>query len=180
MVVHRITVRSVVGYHRVRCSGPCLFIVNASLVASNLLSPKLRVISFADDIAVLFCLDRNHVQSELSLLNVFLVVIFDMFCTLRLTVNASKTKLLCFRGWRAVAGIIDGDLALNGFPLPLSESAVCLGVTLTDTLSWRPHLSSLKLKLTLFVFCLHRLRKLGYPRRTLLGVFSSFFVSSIN
>ena len=86
---------------------------------------------------------------------------------------------MCF-GWRNSPKIIDaGGLVLNGIPLTPTSSVKCLGLVLEDSLGTRAYTDSLKMKISSFTYCLHRLRRIGFPRSVLLKAYSALIDSSL-
>jgi len=162
--------------------GPFLFIIylNVLLKFSNSLSPKLRLISYADDSTILFKTNKQSLVSDLSLLSGFLDQILNCFDFLGLALNVKKTQVLAFCSHRAMMPSDIPEISIRGTKIPFVASASCLGVTLDCNFSWHPHASLLCTRLARITASLHRLRRLGVQTESLLSILRSLFLPVIS
>ena len=89
--------------------------------------------------------------------------------------TSSKSQFVLFRSRQSNLDLPSSSLLLAGHQVPLSPSAVCLGVTLSHDLSWAPHISLVRKKGYSVVATIARLRVRGAPLSVLVLVYKALF-----
>jgi len=150
--------------------GPILFLIyiNVLLIYVNKLSAKCRVISYADDVTVLFKVDGNNVDGDVIGFQSILDKISYIYSALRLRVNASKTEVVLFGNALSGVSINNVSLKFDGVALPPSPSAKCLGLFFDSDLKWLTYFNSIKPKCYAVLASLRRLRSLHFSQSQLI------------
>ena len=156
--------------------GPFCFIlyINVVLFAINRMSPKIRAVSFADDTSVLFKVCKETVRQDVDAINETLVRLSTAFSALRLTLNASKTKLVVFKSAHSQVHIGDEDVNLNGSSLEVVSAATVLGIPLQGDLKWTNLADQITSKGRVVSACLSRLRSASLPVSSVLHAYRAF------
>lgn len=157
--------------------GPLLFIVymNDLCCVSNKFNPIL----YADDttlespLCTFNLLDSSSNRDVSSQINTELTKITNWLAVNKLSINSLKSKLMLFHfPQRHRATIPKLNLCLNGVPIEQVSEFNFLGITLDETLSWKPHLNKLSNKISRSVGVIKRLNK-TLPQHTLLTLYHS-------
>uniref|UniRef100_A0A8C6LAH3 Reverse transcriptase domain-containing protein n=1 Tax=Nothobranchius furzeri TaxID=105023 RepID=A0A8C6LAH3_NOTFU len=132
--------------------GPLLFILYINDIC--LVSKTLHFILFADDTNVLsFGKDlitlMDKVEKELNALKCW-------FNLNKLTLNLNKTKFIIFTN-RAIT--VDTNLKINNTEIERANEIKFLGVTIEKKLSWKPHIDSIKAKLSKSLAVLYKVKE---------------------
>ena len=111
--------------------GPLLFIIYINDLPA---ASKLKTVMFADDSNLIIkgkdlSILKNNLNTELEGIN-------DFFKANKLKLNASKTKLVCFRKKSQLINYEDIQIYLDGTLLTFEEDATFLGVKIDSHLSW--------------------------------------------
>lgn len=123
--------------------GPILFSLYVNDLPSALKSSKSVI--YADDTALLF---SGKSLSELqSTINSELSNISTWFACNKLTLNRDKTKYVVLRSRYAKCDTIGMQIHLVGGTIEQLDNIKYLGVLLDSNLNWRPHISSICMKL---------------------------------
>ena len=128
--------------------GPVLFrlYINDICNVSNL----LKFVLFADDTNI-FC-SSTSLHDLRGTINRELGKLFVWFSVNRLSIHLGKTNYMLFRGRTP-----DNELALtiNNVVLPRVAATKFLGIIIDDKLSWKPHIQSVKSKLSSVLSIIH-------------------------
>ena len=133
--------------------GPVLFLlyINDICNASNL----LKFVLFADDTNI-FC-SSTSLHDLQDTINRELDKLFVWFSVNRLSLHLGKTNYMLFRSRPP-----DNELALkiNNVVLPRVAATKFLGIIIDDKLSWKPHIQSVKSKLSSVLSIMYKSSKL--------------------
>ena len=133
--------------------GPVLFLlyINDICNVSNL----LKFVLFADDTNI-FCSSTSLHDLQVTI-NRELDKLFVWFSVNRLSLNLGKTNYMLFRSRPP-----DNELALkiNNVVLPRVAATKFLGIIIDDKLSWKPHIQSVKSKLSSVLSIMYKASKL--------------------
>ena len=133
--------------------GPVLFLlyINDICNVSNL----LKFVLFADDTNI-FC-SSTSLHDLQDTINRELDKLFVWFSVNRLSLNLGKTNYMLFRSRPP-----DNELALkiNNVLLPRVAATKFLGIIIDDKLSWKPHIQSVKSKLSSVLSIMYKASKL--------------------
>ena len=133
--------------------GPVLFLlyINDICNVSNL----LKFVLFADDTNI-FC-SSTSLHDLQDTINWELDKLFVWFSVNRLSLNLGKTNYMLFRSRPP-----DNELALkiNNVVLPRVAATKFLGIIIDDKLSWKPHIQSVKSKLSSVLSIMYKASKL--------------------
>ena len=131
-----------------QCSvlGPVLFLlfINDICNVSNL----LKFVLFADDTTI-FCSNEN-VDVLQDTLNMELAKLFVWFSINKLSLNLGKTNYMLFRSRPP-------DLELH---LKINNAEIPKDIIIDDRLNWKPHIQSLKSKLSCILSIMYKASKL--------------------
>ena len=127
----------------------------------------------ADDTILLFRIKPLDLNQNLEEASTGVRLAIDQFSRLGFAVILSKTCLMLFKPVQR--GIEVGPMTICGSKIPLSSSAVCLGVTLNAGFKWDDHLDTLSGKCYAVIASLRRLRQCRAPRSVLLMSYRSLF-----
>lgn len=156
-------------------AGPLIFIIYINFVLIKLLSVcGCKIVTYADDTTFVFPIGSSTCQEDMAKAALKIeesIVIFRMF---GLVINTSKTKLVLFRSTRRKVSIL--PVKIGDSLLELSQSAKCLGLTLSENLNWFAHLEGISSKCYSVVASLRRLREVGVPQQGLLCVYKALFI----
>lgn len=162
--------------------GPLLFIIYVNDICFA--SEKFKAILYADDTSIEsplcnFNFSPSATEDILSdSINTELNIINNWFTVNKLSLNSKKTKYMIFHF---------PQLRLNHLPdiklkIGNSEIEKCsqfnfLGITLDETLSWRPHVTSIGNKISRTIGTLKKLSNM-LPMETLLTIYNSLILPS--
>ena len=121
--------------------GPVLFLlfINDICNVSNLLTFVL----FADETNI-FCSNEN-VEVLQATLNRELAKLFVWFSINKLSLNLGKTNYMLFR---SRPPDLELHLKINNAEIPKVTATKFLGIIIDDRLNWKPHIQSVKSKLS--------------------------------
>ena len=134
--------------------GPVLFLlfINDICNVSNL----LKFVLFADDINI-FCSNEN-VEVLQDTLNRELAKLFVWFSINKLSLNLGKTNYMLFR---SRPPDLELHLKINNAEIPKVTATKLLGIIIIDDrLNWKPHIQSVKSKLSCIVSIMYKASKL--------------------
>ena len=133
--------------------GPVVFLlyINDICNVSNL----LKFVLFADDTNI-FCSSTSLHDLQYTI-NRELDTLFVWLSVNRLSLNLGKTNYMLFRSRPP-----DNELALtiNNVVLPRVAATKFLGIIIDDNLSWKPHIQSVKYKLSSVLSIMYKASKL--------------------
>ena len=133
--------------------GPKLFILYINDICEALV--KMKCVLFADDTSLYSSgadLGRllHEVESDLKILNKW----FDIN---KLSLNISKTNFIIFGNKKTYVPI---NLTINGIKLEQTNQTKFLGIIIDNKLTWKPHIDTLKRKLSKIIAILYKLKGL--------------------
>ena len=133
--------------------GPVLFLlyINDICNVSNL----LKFVLFADDTNI-FCSSTSLHDLQYTI-NRELAKLFVWFSVNRLSLNLCKTNYMLFNS-RPPDNVL--ALTINNVALPRVAATKFLGIIIDDKLSWKPHIQSVKSKLSSVLSIMYKASKL--------------------
>ena len=132
--------------------GPLLFLIYINDLCQ--LSTYFEFILFADDTNA-FASGSNLQQLSLNV-NAELTLVSDWFASNKLSLNLGKTNFILFHSRKKV--MYEFSLSFNGHPIIRVSSCKFLGVIIDDRLTWLPHISNIKNKISKNIGILSRIR----------------------
>jgi len=159
--------------------GPLLFLIyiNSVLDVANSIHGDVKALAFADDTSLFFTNCGSSVSEFCDFVSGSLDRILDVFDSLRLAVNTSKTGLVLFTPPRMLINFPESPIRLRHTYPQLHDAVVVLGVTLHRNLDWSPHTGNICDRLQRYVAIICRLRQLNFPLHIRLLVFRSLVQS---
>jgi hypothetical protein len=157
--------------------GPILFLVYINDIH---FATDLKVLSFADDTTLYHsCHNPNQLEKHM---NLELVKIYKWLCSNRLTLNITKTRYMNFTPntnshFTPTLKLNDNILQQVGKKQPESTLKF-LGVTMDQNQTWKPHIETLKAKLSFYTFTLNKIKNI-LPKAALKILYYSLIHSSI-
>ena len=139
--------------------GPLLFIIyiNDLPAASN-----LKTVMFADDSNLL--IKGKNLNTLSTELNTELEGVSDFFKANKLKLNASKTKIVCFRKKSQHVDYNEADIYLDGTKLTFEEDATFLGIKIDCHLSWEKQCNHVANTISRNNGAINRVKKLLPPQ----------------
>ena len=133
--------------------GPVLFLLYINDICN--VSNVLKFVLFADD-TNMFC-SSTSLHDLRDTINRELGKLFVWYSVNRLSLNLGKTNYMLFRSRPP-----DNELALtiNSVVLPRVAATKFLGIIIGDKLSWKPHIQSVKSKLSSVLSIMYKAYKL--------------------
>ena len=119
----------------------CSFGIN--IIHLDCMSNLLKFVLFADDTNI-FC-SSTSLHDLQATINRELAKRFVWFSINRLSLNVGKTNYLFFNS-RTPGNVL--ALTINNVALPRVAATKFLGIIIDDKLSWKPHIQSVKSKLS--------------------------------
>ena len=158
--------------------GPLLFLiyVNDISYASNFFD----MILYADDTTLVTSLFASDLYLLTPELNLELKKIYEWLCVNRLSLNVMKTKYMIFHyPQRTIPSSDYPALELANIPIERVQNFDFLGLTISDTLSWLPHISKISNKISKAIGILKRMKHI-LPTEVLLLIYNSLITSHIS
>jgi endonuclease/exonuclease/phosphatase (EEP) superfamily protein YafD len=158
--------------------GPLLFLIYVNDI--NYASDFFDMILYADDTTLITPLFASDISSITPNLNNELSKIYDWLCLNRLSLNVKKTKYMLFH--YPQRNLVDSDypsLVLAGTPIDHVTEFDFLGLRVSETLSWFPHVSKISAKISKAIGILRRLKHI-LPTRVLLLIYNSLISSHMS
>jgi hypothetical protein len=158
--------------------GPLLFLIYVNDI--NYASDFFDMLLYADDTTLVTPLCASNLRSITPNLNDELCKIYDWLCLNRLSLNVKKTKYMVFRyPQRSFLPSDYPDLILANTPIERVEQFDFLGLTISETLSWLPHISKISIKIAKAIGILNRLKNI-LPTNVLILIYNSLINSHIS
>ena len=92
-----------------------------------------------------------------------LVIVHDRLCINKLSLSVSKTKFLIFRNKNKCIDVGQSKLKINNIDIEQVSDFNFLGITINDTLSWKPHIDKIRKKVTRNIGILNSLKRILPP-----------------
>ena len=148
--------------------GPLLFLIyiNDLPLASNI----FNVLMYADD-TTLFC-NYNSIWNDM-VINSEINKIYDWLYSNKLSLNVSKTKLMCFHTPQKV--ITCPILKINNINIERVTDFNFLGLIISSSLKWNKHIDHIALKISKVTGILYRLKSI-FPRDALLTRYNALIM----
>lgn len=172
-------------------TGPATFLTYINSLA-EIEIPNAEVIMFADDTVILFHGNTwEQVQTEAES---GLAIVTKWLEDNLLTLNASKTKYLCFTKTNISSPDLKFSLKIHTFPcnrtpqgntqctcdvLTRSSFVKYLGIIVDENLNWNQHISSLSARLRKLIYIFKQLRNVA-PKKLLLSTYKALGECLIN
>ena len=161
--------------------GPLLFIIymNDISESSNLLKSTL----FADDTTLNTVLslfpDRNGITTS-TLINDELAKITEWLRANKLSLNTGKTKYMLFRYSQTPPRTIPKlDLKMDGKIIEKVDNFNFLGITISETMSWKTHIEKISVKIAKVIGVMYRIKNF-VNSNILLKIYSSLILSHLH
>ena len=161
--------------------GPLLFIIYMNDI--NNASHKFQAILYADDTSLSSIL-KTFWEGNSSLtsknINDEILLIHDWLLANKLSLNINKTKFMIFRHpQKSVNHILNLKVHINGQEIDRVDKFEFLGLTITETMSWKPHIEKLSNKISRVIGVLSRCKRY-LDQSVMLKIYNSLILSRIN
>lgn len=133
---------------------------------------------YADDLTVGLPLNKTETQDSVSVFSSELQRLITVYETLGLSLNIQKTEIVLFTNQHSRI-IRPPSLLVGSSPISLSPSASCLGLTISENLTWQRHFVNMRQKCYASIAVLSRLRREGLPLAALVTCYKALFVPVI-
>lgn len=166
--------------------GPLLFLIYINDI--NTVSPLFHILMYADDATLtstLCCkglggIDVPAQSDPNAFINSELNKIYEWLCINELSLNISKTKYMIFHlPQKKIDDSNMPNLTIDNTDLERVTEFIFLGTTISETLSWKPHVNNICKKLSRTIGIINKLKN-TVPPFTLLTIYNSLFNSHIN
>ena len=152
--------------------GPTLFLIHVNRLC-NLLLQKGKITAFADDTVLTFT--GNTWQEAFEAAQRGLDLVLDWLNNNKLTLNAEKTKIICYTLRQSTQPSNSYSLIAHSVGCPKTVACSCprllrtptikyLGVTLDDKLNFSAHIELLTVRIRKLIFVFKTLRHVAEPR----------------
>ena len=118
----------------------------------------------------------KNTKELVQTLNSELESLSDFFKANKLKLNASKTKMVCFRNKRCKIPINDLNIVFDGHRFSFENNATFLGIILDEHLSWEDHCNFVGNKMARNAGILNRVKK-TLPSSSLMVIYNSLIFS---
>ena len=163
--------------------GPLLFIIYVNDLCQ--VTQNFTPILYADDttLEAPLCsfnyLQNAHNFSTSQLINSELINISKWLSVNKLSMNTVKTKYMIFHlPQRHISKIPELNISINNVPLEKVSEFNFLGITIDETLSWKPHITKVCNKIARSIGVIKKLNKF-LPESTLVTLYNSLILPHI-
>ena len=163
--------------------GPLLFIIYMNDICLS--SSKFNAVLYADDTSLespLCSFDFSQSSSHLTVSQVIndeLVKVYRWLCVNKLSINTKKTKFMVFHFPQyPTQNLPPLTLSIDNQPIQQTDTFNFLGVTIDETVSWRPHINNIGNKISKAVGIMKKLRSF-LPQSILLSLYNSLVLPHI-
>ena len=158
--------------------GPLLFLIYVNDI--NFVSDYFDMLLYADDTTLIAPLCTTSYQTATSDINVELTNIYDWLCLNKLSLNILKTKCMLFHyPQRQLNPATIPQLIIPNTPIERVNEFNFLGLTVSDTLSWKPHISKIANKISKSIGIMKRLKHF-LPQNILLTIYNTLIVPHLS
>ena len=158
--------------------GPLLFLIYVNDI--NYASDFFDMLLYADDTTLIAPLCTSDLNSLGPNLNFELSKIYDWLCLNRLSLNVKKTKYMVFRyPQRSFQPSDFPNLILANIPIERVEVFDFLGLSISETLSWLPHISKISIKISKAIGILNKLKH-TLPTKVLILIYNALINSHMS
>ena len=161
--------------------GPLLFIIYMNDI--NKVTDKFESILYADDTSlnsILKTFSSNDQVETATNINKELMLIYDWLLANKLSLNIKKTKYMIFRyPQRPANSIPDLSLYINNHMLDRVDTFDFLGLTISETLSWKNHVDKISIKISKVIGILARCKRYIHTS-VMIKIYNSLVLSRIN
>jgi len=154
--------------------GPLLFLIYINDIKNC--TPE-NILSFADDTTML--LSHSDPVLLYDRANRSLSDLFHWFCANKLSLNAKKTQYILIQPHGLTHYQHTLSLKINGEPLSRVNASKFLGITIDESLSWKPHLACVNKKISNALFIIKQL-KFSLPKDSLRVLYFSLLHSHLS
>ena len=155
--------------------GPLLFLLYINDLAN--VSKTLYLILFADDTNAFR--SGKSVNQMINIMNIELKKLSIWLFANRLSLNVSKTHFILFRSIGMKKPVYDENLIINDEIVQQQKNTKFLGVILDEKLSWEPHISYVKPKISKGIGIVNKAKRV-LNTKTLLTLYYSFIYPYFN
>ena len=161
--------------------GPLLFIIYMNDI--QLASEKFEAILYADDTTLSSILKTFWNSSSLEIsdkINRELLLVHDWLLANKLSLNIKKTKYMIFRyPQKSAASLPNLSILIDGHKLERVDNFEFLGLTISETLSWKLHIEKMSNKISKVIGILSRCKRYLHTS-VMLKIYNSLILSRIN
>ena len=161
--------------------GPLLFIIYMNDI--NTASEIFRAILYADDTSLNTTLSSIGMNSSILnsiAINKELSLISQWLACNKLSLNVGKTKFMIFRyPQKSLKSIPELKLSINNTSIDRVYHFDFLGLTISETLSWKQHVNKISIKITQVLGVMRRLKRL-VNQSILTKIYNALILSRIN
>lgn len=158
--------------------GPLLFLIYVNDL--NYASDYFEMLLYADDTTLIAPLCATNFQALTPNINLELTKIYDWLCLNRLSLNIRKTKYIIFHyPQRHINSSDSPELRIANTSIERVKDFNFLGLTVSETLSWQPHVSKICNKISKAIGILKRLRHY-LPSHVLLLIYNSLIMPHLS
>ena len=150
--------------------GPLLFILFINDISQAVKHSTVSL--YADDTCLYYAADNSTDLS--TCMNEDLNRISKWLSCNELLLNTDKCEFMVFGSRHKLLSFVNVQVNINGVQVKRVEECKYLGVTLTPSLNWNPHIMSVKRKATSSLYCLKRIRPF-ISQETALLLFKTLF-----
>jgi hypothetical protein len=149
--------------------GPLLFLIYVNDLSRQIKNGSIK--QFADD-ATTYYVGRSPQQLE-QMIQPDVNRILTWFRVNRLTLNAKKTELVCFRSQKKT--YIEVNIMINLEPITQTKEAKYLGLILDENLSWNGHTQRIRKRTAQLTGAIWRIRNC-IPKNLLVTMYNSLIL----
>lgn len=154
--------------------GPILFLIYINDISNSTNSFHFRL--FADDTNLFkFLKDKNI---NLNQINSDLNLVYEWCNSNKLTINTDKTKYMIIKTSQKNVNI-EGDLGIDGSPIEGVKSAMYLGVSIDNNITWKSHIQNVVKSIAPKVGIISRIRHY-LPKSALILIYNSLILPHLS
>lgn len=157
--------------------GPVLFVIFINVLLKYLdMNTNLFVTCFADDLSLLYKVEKLHQSSSINRFEATLSLVKKIYDELQLALNVDKTVFVLFKSRQSRVSVPGSSISFDGIDINLSHQVKTLGLTISDHFNWLSHFTSLRPKCYSTIAALSRLRNLSVPLETLIYLYKALLL----
>ena len=149
----------------------------------NDVSSALKSILFADDTSLnstISIFPSSNPRELSAKINNELMKVVDWLCANKLSLNVKKTKYMQFRfSQKNPNSLPKLNLKMDGTQIEKVENFNFLGLTISETLSWKEHTDKIRIKISKIIGVMSRV-KYHVSKKILLTIYNSLILSHLH
>ena len=161
--------------------GPLLFIIYMNDISSA--SEIFQAVLYADDTSLNATISTRSIANQYlntSRINAELNLISKWLACNKLSLNIGKTKFMIFRYPQHSRNTLPKlELSINDTSIEQVNNFDFLGLTISETLSWKPHVDKISMKITKVLAMMRKIKRL-VNQSILLKIYNALILSRIN